>query len=74
MKRRMDMKILYKQKEITPYESFYWNTTQSFFCGEIGGGISRCVKTDDSLAVMVEYKTKQTIDVNEESNSFQPIQ
>lgn len=73
MKRRTDMKILYKGKEITPYESFYCNTTQSFFHGELGGGISRCVKTDDSLAVMVEYKTKQTIDVNEESNSFQPI-
>ena len=44
----------YKGKEIHPYESFYWDTTQEFFRGELGGGISRCVKTDDSLAVMEE--------------------
>lgn len=49
----------YKGKEINPYESFYWNTTERFFGGSIGGGISRCVKTDDSLAVMIEYKFYQ---------------
>lgn len=28
----------YKGKEIYPYESFYWNTKQEFFRGQIGGG------------------------------------
>lgn len=27
----------YKEKEIQPYESFYWNTTREFFGGQIGG-------------------------------------
>ena len=49
-------KIIYKDKEISPYESFYWNTTREFFRGQLGGGISRTVKTDDSLAVMVKIK------------------
>ena len=44
----------FKGNEIHPYESFYWNTTQEFFRGQLGGGISRTVKTDDSLAVMEE--------------------
>jgi hypothetical protein len=47
-------KIIYKDKEISPYESFYWNTTREFFRGQLGGGISRTVKTDDSLAILVE--------------------
>lgn len=42
----------YKGREIHPYESFYWNATIEFFHGELGG-ISRCVKCDDSLATMV---------------------
>ena len=42
----------FKGKHIDPYESFYWNTTPEFFRGQLGGGISRTVKTDDSLAVM----------------------
>lgn len=46
----------YKGKNIDPYESFYWNTTQKFFRGQLGAGISRCVKTDDSLAIMEEVK------------------
>lgn len=41
-------------KEITPYETFYCNTTEAFFRGVLGGGISRTVKCDDSLAIMVE--------------------
>lgn len=44
----------YKGQEIHPYESFYWNTTEAFFRGELGGGIARCVKTDESLAIMEE--------------------
>lgn len=27
----------FKDKEIHPYESFYWNTTEAFFRGELGG-------------------------------------
>ena len=46
----------YKGEKITPYESFYWNTTERFFRGQLGGGISRMVKTDNSLAVMGEVK------------------
>lgn len=46
------MKIMYKGKIIEPYESFYHNTTLAFFRGQLGGGQSRCVKCDDSLAVM----------------------
>ena len=42
----------YKGREIHPYESFYWSDTEAFFRGEYGGGIARCVKTDDSLAIM----------------------
>ena len=47
-----DRRMQYKGKHIDPYESFYWNTTPEFFQGQLGGGISRTVKTDDSLAVM----------------------
>lgn len=51
-------KIIYKDKEISPYESFYWNTTREFFRGQLGGGISRTVKTDDSLATLVMKEIK----------------
>lgn len=44
----------FKGKHIDPYESFYWNVTDRFNRGQLGGGISRTVKTDDSLAVMEE--------------------
>lgn len=43
----------YKGREIHPYESFYWNESPAFVRGILGGGISRCVKCDDSLATMV---------------------
>ena len=43
----------YKGREIHPYESFYWNDSPAFHRGELGGGISRSVKCDDSLAKMV---------------------
>ena len=33
------MKILYKGKEIEPFESFYHNTSPEFFRGQLGGGI-----------------------------------
>lgn len=46
----------FKGKHIDPYESFYWSTTPEFFRGQLGGGISRTVKSDDSLAVMEEPK------------------
>lgn len=50
------MKIKYKNKEIEPYESFYWDASERFFQGQLGGGISRCVKTTSSLAVLVPYE------------------
>lgn len=60
----------YKGKTIHPYESFYWNTTQEFFRGELGGGIARCVKTDDSLAtlVMEEIKVQQVMNIVDDTN------
>lgn len=53
----------YKGKHIDPYESFYWNTTPEFFRGQLGGGISRTVKTDDSLAVMEDINNNGCIQV-----------
>lgn len=38
------MKIKYKNKEIEPYESFYWDTSERFFSGQLGGefqGVSK---------------------------------
>lgn len=38
------MKIKYKNKEIEPYESFYWNASEIFFRGQLGGefqGVSK---------------------------------
>ena len=52
------MEIQYKGKIIHPYESFYWNTTESFNRGELGRGICRCIKTDDSLATLVMEEVK----------------
>lgn len=53
----------FKGKHIDPYESFYWNTTEQFFRGQLGGGISRTVKTDDSLAVMEDINNNGCIQV-----------
>lgn len=53
------MKTLYKGREIEPYESFYRGDSERFFRGVIGNGISRSVKCDDSLAVLVEYEGVQ---------------
>lgn len=52
-----------KEKKITPYESFHWDTTERFFHGQLGGGVSRTLKTNNSLAVMEEVKigTSNTI-------------
>ena len=62
--------VKYKGKAIHPYESFYWNTTQEFFWGELGGGIARCVKCDDSLAtlVMEEIKVQQVVNIVDDTN------
>lgn len=51
----------YKGREIHPYESFYWNDSPAFHRGELGGGIARSVKCDDSLAVLVPYEEEQAI-------------
>lgn len=61
--------IVFKGKKVHLYESFYWNTTEEFFRGELGGGIARCVKCDDSLAVLVEDERKQA---NKESEYDRP--
>lgn len=50
------MKITYKGKVIEPYETFHWNATERFFRGQLGNGISRALKCDDSLAILVEYE------------------
>lgn len=62
--------VKYKGKTIHPYESFYWNTTWEFFRGELGGGIARCVKCDDSLAtlVMEEIKVQQVMNIVDGTN------
>ena len=31
--------IIYKGKEIEPYESFYYGTSEKFFRGQLGGGV-----------------------------------
>ena len=59
----------YRGKTIHPYESFYWNTTQQFFRGELGGGIARCVKCDDSLATLVMEEEPKIINVGQWGNS-----
>lgn len=61
------MKILYKGREIEPYESFYRGDSERFFRGVIGNGISRSVKCDDSLAVLVEYEGIQDVPISERS-------
>ena len=53
----------FKGKHIDPYESFYWDVTDRFNRGQLGGGISRTVKTTDSLAVMEEYNKEGCIQV-----------
>lgn len=47
------MKFKFKGKIIDPYETFHWNASPSFFRGTLGGGISRTIKCDDSLAILV---------------------
>lgn len=49
----------YKGREIHLYESFYWNDSPAFHRGELGGGIARSVKCDDSLATMVIDEDRQ---------------
>lgn len=60
----------YKGKEIQLYESFYWNTSQDFFHGQLGEGLSRTVKTDNSLAVMVEAKVEQIGNLYPDKDGF----
>ena len=50
-------------KEITPYETFHVGVTEAFFRGVLGGGISRTVKCDDSLAIMVENEKEMENEV-----------
>lgn len=34
----MSIKARWRGKVLEPYESFYWNTTDAFFRGQLGGG------------------------------------
>ena len=46
-------------REITPYETFNWGVSEDFFRGVLGGGISRTVKCDDSLAILTKEKEEE---------------
>ena len=46
-------------REIPPYETFYWGFTEAYFRGVLGGGISRTVKCDDSLAILTKEKEEE---------------
>jgi len=46
------MKMIYKGQTIEPYESFYRGASERFFCGTVGGGISRTCKCDDDLTIL----------------------
>ena len=46
-------------REIPPYETFYIGVTEAFFRGVLGGGISRTVKCDDSLAILTKEKEEE---------------
>lgn len=35
----MSIKARWRGKVLEPYESFYWNTTDAFFRGQLGGGV-----------------------------------
>ena len=45
-------KIFYKEKEIRPFETFYWNTSLKFASNSTKGGISSCLKTDNAVAIL----------------------
>lgn len=45
-------KIFYKEKEIRPYETFYWNTSLKFASNSTKGGVSSCLKTDNAVAIL----------------------
>lgn len=46
------MKMLWKNQTVEPYESFYRRTSERFFRGAYGGGISRTIKCDDDLTII----------------------
>lgn len=60
----MERTINFKGKEIPIGEVFYWNTTDQFFHGTLGNGVSRTVKTDDSLAVIECVDTMEQVLIN----------
>lgn len=60
----MERTINFKGKEIPIGEVFYWNTTDQFFRGTLGNGVSRTVKTDDSLAVIECVDTMEQVLIN----------
>lgn len=57
---RHGIKMLYMEEPIEPYNGFYYNVTDKFMHPTLGGGLSRTVKCDDSLAIMeVIYADRQ---------------
>ena len=55
------MKILWKGKEIFPYETFYWAQSQAFFRGAIGDGLGRTVTARNGHCAICEliYEDEQ---------------
>lgn len=47
-----DNKVFYKDKEVRPNETFYWNTTLKFANNSTKGGVSTCLKTDNAVAIL----------------------
>lgn len=55
-------------REIPPYETFYWGVSEGYFFGVIGGGISRTVKCDDSLAILTLEKEDMENEIKDTSS------
>ena len=64
-----EIEYRFKGVIIRPYEAFYFNTTPQFTRESMRGGVSKCVKTDNSLAILVEDEREQT---NKESENDRP--
>ena len=48
------MRILWKGKEIKPYETFYWTQTERFFNGTLGDGLGRTITATPGLLAICE--------------------
>ena len=45
-------KAYYKDKEVRPNETFYWNTSLNFADESVKGDICKCLKTDNAVAIL----------------------